>query len=403
MITLLSDHYVAEPVTVDDLQLASLAWGFTIGFGFLTTWTAIKQTADMKRRYGYSKLNSPYIWMIWLEILVCLIFSIICWLYLNHIIPPSFAFYFVILTTWALQVQFLLQIIINRVSILLMDRQKAMRLKIGVAILITAVNISVYCIWVPARLQVSARYEHINNIWDRCEKVIYLLVDGALNWYFIHTVKIQLVNQGLVKYNRLVRFNKWIIGFSLSMDVLIISMMSLKNSFVYMQFHPFAYIVKLNIEMSMADLIAKVSRASTTWKDPSLSRTQDTSHFASGHQDTQPEFNRRLKPSNLKSYNSSSILSDVQLDDILYGRETAPLQATGLEVKMSSEVRTHVERRKSLGARTKEGSELDLENVVSPMEEDTEPLKGEDRGEARENSQSGVEKGFGVHATVWSS
>jgi hypothetical protein len=88
MITLLSDHYTAEPVTVADLQLASLAWGFTIGFGFLTTWTAIKQTAGMKRRYGYSKLNSPYIWMIWLEILVCLIFSIICWLHLNDIIAP---------------------------------------------------------------------------------------------------------------------------------------------------------------------------------------------------------------------------------------------------------------------------------------------------------------------------
>ncbi|KAH6723733.1 hypothetical protein BKA61DRAFT_534893 [Leptodontidium sp. MPI-SDFR-AT-0119] len=333
MITLLSDHYVAQPVTVNDLQLASLAWGFTIGFGFLTTWTAIKQTADMKRRYGYSKLNSPYIWMIWLEILVCLIFSIICWLHLNHIIPPSFAFYFVILTTWALQVQFLLQIIINRVSILLIDRQKAMRLKIGVAILITAVNISVYCIWVPARLQVSDRYEHINNIWDRCEKVIYLLVDGALNWYFIHTVKIQLVNQGLVKYNRLIRFNMWIIGFSLSMDVLIISMMSLKNSFVYMQFHPFAYIVKLNIEMSMADLIAKVSRASTTWKDPSVSRAQDTLHFVSGNHDTQPEFNSRTKPSNLKSYNTSSTSSDVQLDDIIYGKEPAPPRATGWRLK----------------------------------------------------------------------
>lgn len=90
MIILLSDHYVAEPVTVDDLQLASLAWGFTIGFGFLTTWTAITQTADMQRRYGYSKLNTPYIWMIWLEILVCLIFSIICWLHLNNIIPPRY-------------------------------------------------------------------------------------------------------------------------------------------------------------------------------------------------------------------------------------------------------------------------------------------------------------------------
>jgi amino acid transporter len=90
MITLLSDHYVAQPVTVNDLQIASLAWGFTIGFGFLTTWTAMRQTADMHRRYGYSKLNSPYIWMIWLEILVCLIFSVICWLHLNHIIPPRY-------------------------------------------------------------------------------------------------------------------------------------------------------------------------------------------------------------------------------------------------------------------------------------------------------------------------
>jgi len=99
-------------------------------------------------------------------------------------------------TTWALQVQFLLQIIINRVSLLLSDRQKALRLKIGVAILITAVNISVYCIWVPARLQISKRYIYINDRWDRCEKVIYLCVDGALNWYFIHIVRKRLVDQG---------------------------------------------------------------------------------------------------------------------------------------------------------------------------------------------------------------
>lgn len=107
-----------------------------------------------------------------------------------------------------------------------------MRLKIGVAVLITAVNISVYCIWIPARLQISERYVHINVIWDRCEKVIYLLVDAALNWYFIRIVQKRLVKQGLVKYDRLVRFNMWIISFSLAMDLLIIGMMSLSNSFV---------------------------------------------------------------------------------------------------------------------------------------------------------------------------
>ena len=114
----------------------------------------------------------------------------------------------------------------------MVNGKKAMRLKIGVAILITLINISVYNIWIPARLQISPRYEEINIIWDRCEKVIYLLVDAALNWYFIQIVRERLVRRGMVKYDPLVKFNMAIIGFSLSMDCLIIGMMSLNNSFV---------------------------------------------------------------------------------------------------------------------------------------------------------------------------
>lgn len=49
-------------------------------------------------------------------------------------------------------------------------------------------------------------------------------------------------------------------------------MMSLKNSFVYMQFHPLAYIVKLKIEMSMADLIATVSRSANANSNFELNR-----------------------------------------------------------------------------------------------------------------------------------
>ena len=37
-------------------------------------------------------------------------------------------------------------------------------------------------------------------------------------------------------------------------------MMFLRNDFVYNQVHPVAYIVKLNIEMTMADLIGKIAR-----------------------------------------------------------------------------------------------------------------------------------------------
>lgn len=113
-----------------------------------------------------------------------------------------------------------------------MDAKKTCRLKAGVAILITAVNISVYCIWIPARLQISERYVWINTWWDRCEKAIYLLVDGSLNFYFIHTVRASLLSAGLMKYKALIKFNMSIIGISLGMDVLIISMMSLHNTFV---------------------------------------------------------------------------------------------------------------------------------------------------------------------------
>ncbi|KAL1305481.1 hypothetical protein AAFC00_002357 [Neodothiora populina] len=285
---LLSPSFKLEPVSVNDLVAATLVWGITLGFGTLTVWTAVKQTVGFyQRRNRESQLITPYLIMIWFEILVCLIFSIICWLYLKGLIAPSFAYYFCILTLWALQVQFLLQIIINRVSVLMVDRRRAKHLKWGVAALITAINISVYCIWIPARLQVSENYIKINDVWDRCEKTIYLVVDALLNIFFIRTVQRSLVKPGLSKYRPLVKFNTLIIGFSLSMDVLIISTMSLPNSFVYMQFHPLAYIVKLKIEMSMADLISSVARARDedsnnvflTGSDPAQTRKDNASAF----------------------------------------------------------------------------------------------------------------------------
>lgn len=265
MNTLLPDYYVLEPVTQNDLVLASLAWGFTLGIGWLTTWTAMIQTRKAFQRRGWAAtLSNPYIIMIWAEISVCLGFGIICFMHLLGVIPPSFAFYFCILTLWALQVQFLLQIIINRCAILVSDHRFVFKLKWGVAALITAINISVYCIWVPARLQISPTYIHVNEVWDRCEKGIYLIVDACLNFLFIRIVRRNLVENGLTKYKNLVNFNMFIICFSLSMDVLIIAMMSLDNTFVYMQFHPLAYIVKLNIEMSMASLIAKIAKSNGT-------------------------------------------------------------------------------------------------------------------------------------------
>jgi len=132
------------------------------------------------------------------------------------------------------------------------------------------------------------------------EKVIILLIDATLNWYFVRVVKRRLVSQGLTKYDRLVKFNVRIIMVSLAMDVsgfkpeniferntmLIHNLIGChyrSNEFEerssvrypisrypciqkiisnhrYIQLHPLAYIVKLNIEISMASLISKVAR-----------------------------------------------------------------------------------------------------------------------------------------------
>ncbi|KAH8653073.1 hypothetical protein BGZ60DRAFT_496652 [Tricladium varicosporioides] len=253
----LPKNYVPLVVTLSDIKLASLAWGFTLGVGALTCWKALKQTQRIVRT---KRLRSIYVWMIWGEILACLIFGIICWLHLNGNIPPSFGFYFGILTCWSLQVQFLLQIIINRVGIIEPNTRRITILKWSVAAMVTSINISVYCIWIPARMQISPEYISINDKWDRCEKVIYLLIDGYLNYRFISTVKENLVKMGLEKYRSLMHVNIAIVMLSLSMDVLIIGMMSLKNTFVYCQFHPLAYIVKLHIELHLAELIASIAQ-----------------------------------------------------------------------------------------------------------------------------------------------
>ncbi|KAJ4345398.1 uncharacterized protein N0V89_011528 [Didymosphaeria variabile] len=188
------------------------------------------------------------------------------------------------LLMWCIQVQLLLQIIINRIRLIVPDRYRSRMIMIATAGIVTAINISVFNIWVPARLQVNHTYILVNEIWDRIEKVIYLLIDAALNWYFLKVVKANLINNGLQKYNKLLRFNQKIIVVSLLMDVMIIAAMSIPNSFIYIQFHPLAYLVKLNIEMTMANLIKRIA-VSTSRKNQGV-RSRVAEEFDSSNLST---------------------------------------------------------------------------------------------------------------------
>lgn len=80
------------------------------------------------------------------------------------------------------------------------------------------INISGFCIWVPARLQISHLYEEINIVWDRTEKAVFLIVDLALNLYFIYLVRSRLIACGLTKYTELFHFNVIMVIISVSLD-----------------------------------------------------------------------------------------------------------------------------------------------------------------------------------------
>ncbi|KAK2060407.1 hypothetical protein LY76DRAFT_625208 [Colletotrichum caudatum] len=241
-----------------DYQLASLAAGFTIGFGFLTVWEAMKQT-----RRNRNPLRSTYIYMIWGEVLANLVIAIVGWLFLDGVLGPTVPVLFFILFLWVWEIQLLMQIIINRIAIIEEDRKTIVYMKWGTALVITLINIAVFVIWIPAHLQppASQTFVNINRYWDRTSKILILLVDAGLNWYFLRVVKNRLLNQhGLMKYKPLVGFNAKLMVLSIAMDAMLIGLMSLPNQVVYVQFHPVAYMVKLNIEMSMASLITRLAK-----------------------------------------------------------------------------------------------------------------------------------------------
>ncbi|OBR14437.1 hypothetical protein CH63R_03163 [Colletotrichum higginsianum IMI 349063] len=282
--TLVPPWYEASTPTNEEQNIASMFWGFTLGVGL---WSGVKGYRQSKANWKRTHRINTYVWLIWAEWMASIVIGIVSWCYLTALIGPSFEYFFLLQPdspvprrlTRKKQVQCLMQIIINRIAILMPIPAHATRLKWGVFAVLLAVNISVFCIWIPARLQISKTYIHINEIWDRIEKGIFLIVDAGLNLTFIYLVKSRLIASGLTKYTALFRFNLAMIAISMSLDIILIGLMSLPNTLIYAQFHPLAYLLKLHIEMGMAELIAKVVKASHPMS-PHLESRRDSNEIA---------------------------------------------------------------------------------------------------------------------------
>jgi hypothetical protein len=134
---------------------------------------------------------------------------------------------------WSLELQCLIQIIRNRLSLLIHNEREKFWLKWVSFLIVLGINISVFVIWIPARLQISPFWIHLNNIWDRIEKGIFFFLDAGLNIYFVVLVKRKLLSSGMTKYQRLFQFNICMIVISMSLDILLIGLMSLPNGLIY--------------------------------------------------------------------------------------------------------------------------------------------------------------------------
>ncbi|KAH6996978.1 hypothetical protein EDB80DRAFT_138268 [Ilyonectria destructans] len=256
--TLIPPWYVSHQPSCDDLVVVSVVWGLSLGlsiFGFIR---AADQTFHQWKR---ARRVTAYMVFIWLELVASTIIGGIGWGHVFGSIPASFELFFFIIILWMFQIHCIMQIIINRIALLAVSPSTVRRLRWGIFFTLLIINISVGIVWIPARLQISPRWIHVNNIYDRLEKAVFAVIDVCLNLYFVHLVRSSLIEYGLTKYILLYRFNLAMVAVSLTMDILIIATMSLNNTFLYVIFHPLAYLVKLHIELSMADLIAKIVKA----------------------------------------------------------------------------------------------------------------------------------------------
>ncbi|RSL45513.1 hypothetical protein CEP54_014234 [Fusarium duplospermum] len=255
---LVPDHYQVVAPTLNDLLIASIIWGFTLATGMFSGHKAVKQTYAQWKRSGRAK---PYVIMVWAEWLVSIIISVLSWCFLRGFIEPSFWIYFTFLALWVVQIQCICGIIINRISLLMVDRRDGAKIRWATAAILGLINISVFVIWIPAQLQISSTWINVNHIYDRIEKGLFLIIDAALHTYFMYLIRVKLIANGLDKYKPLLRFNFAMIAISMSLDVILIGSMSIGNGFIYVQFHPLVYMLKLHIELNISSLIVKVVRA----------------------------------------------------------------------------------------------------------------------------------------------
>lgn len=99
---LVPENYVDDLPNDTDMNIASIAWGLSLGISVFNIAKAIRQTQSSWQRR--KKLTS-YVALIWAEIISSFLLGIMCWFYLRGNIEPSMQFFFFISKYLYLQVR----------------------------------------------------------------------------------------------------------------------------------------------------------------------------------------------------------------------------------------------------------------------------------------------------------
>lgn len=89
------DNFKLEAPSEDDMNIASIIWGLTLG---VTVFNCAKAFRQSKSSINRRKRLTIYVLMVWVEIISSSVLGVMVWLYLRGIIEPSFQFYFFIST-----------------------------------------------------------------------------------------------------------------------------------------------------------------------------------------------------------------------------------------------------------------------------------------------------------------
>ena len=134
---------------------------------------------------------------------------------------------------WAIQTQLLLQIVANRVSLIMVEPRKAMKMKWALFLVVLSINIAVAVIWISAQMPGVSPFKVILNImFEKAEKAFFLVLDLGLNLYFLYLVRYRLIQDGLSKYWTLFHFNVAMVVLSTSMDCLLLGFLSLTDPYM---------------------------------------------------------------------------------------------------------------------------------------------------------------------------